>query len=232
MADFNLDETFDKASKYLQQNLTSKLNSDQLLVFYGLYKQVTVGPCNVPKPKWYETKAKHKWEAWNRLNDTTKEQAMLNYIEELTRIDSNWQDYHNASTGKGWIAVSRLPNTEIELNASEKTFFDWVKEGNEMKICEMIRHDSNLIHIKDSEGLLPIHWAADRGHTNVLQCLIQNGADVDSRDADGQTALHYAAACGHSKVTKYLISVGARSFADNNGIRPDDLADEIVSAMF
>ena len=39
--------------------------------------------------------------------------------------------------------------------------------------------------------MAPIHWACDRGNIKVLQCLIDNGANVDLQDSEGLTPLHY-----------------------------------------
>ena len=33
--------------------------------------------------------------------------------------------------------------------------------------------------------LTPLHLAADNGHTDTVQCLIEKGADVNIKDDDG-----------------------------------------------
>ncbi len=49
---------------------------------------------------------------------------------------------------------------------------------------------------KDETGLGLIHWAADRGSSEIVQSLLEQGADVNLKDDDQQTALHYACSCG------------------------------------
>ncbi|KAL4624628.1 acyl-CoA-binding domain-containing protein 5-like [Arapaima gigas] len=61
--------------------------SDELkLRFYGYYKQATKGPCNIPKPGFWDSEGKAKWEAWNSLGDMWREEAMTAYIEEMKII--------------------------------------------------------------------------------------------------------------------------------------------------
>lgn len=218
------EKKFNKAAHHLQ-SLASELNSTELLKFYALYKQATVGPCNVSKPNWYQMQARQKWEAWKSLNDMSCDDAMNNYVQELTILNPNWEE-DAQSESSSWVAISRLINMEEEISDTDKTFLDWVKEGQEEKVGELLEEEPTLANLTDEEGLLPVHWAADRGHLRIIEQLIKKGTDVNSQDEDGQTPLHYAASCGHLDVVKYLLSVGARFIKDNNGMTPKDVADE------
>ena len=51
----------------------------------------------------------------------------------------------------------------------------------------------------------PIVWAADKGFADVVDVLIQSGADVDQYDAKGYTALHCSALKNHPKVVRLLL---------------------------
>ncbi|XP_066601604.1 acyl-CoA-binding domain-containing protein 6-like [Prorops nasuta] len=226
----DLEETFNRAAKHLQ-TIISGLSTGQLLNFYGLYKQAVIGPCNTAKPSWYQTQAKQKWEAWKSYGEISREVAMENYIREIARIDPNWKD-DIKNSNSSWISVSRLTNTEEELADEDKTFLDWVKEGNESRVLEALKNIPILVDHLDDDGILPIHWAADRGHLAVLRSLIENGADVNSRDSDGQTPLHYAASCGHQELVKYLLSAGAVILKDDDGMEPQDVADQQTKAIF
>ncbi|XP_015511397.1 acyl-CoA-binding domain-containing protein 6 [Neodiprion pinetum] len=224
-----LDKTFDRAADHLQ-SLASQLDSGQLLGFYGLYKQATVGPCDTPRPSWYQTQAKHKWEAWKALGDMGKEVAMGSYIRAVGKLDPTWEK--DARLGsQAWVTVSRLPNTDVELRDIDKTLLDWVKDGDEEKVRDIIARDRKSINVSDDSGMLPIHWASDRGYMPTIKCLVENGAEVNARDNEGQTALHYAASCGHAEVVKYLLSVGAQCVKDNDGMTPKDVADEQIAAL-
>ena len=57
-----------------------------MLHFYSLYKQATEGRCNRSKPWAFDVINKAKWDAWNKLGDMPKEEAMKNYVTELTKV--------------------------------------------------------------------------------------------------------------------------------------------------
>lgn len=53
------------------------------LKFYALFKQATHGPNNTSKPKFYQVAEGYKWDAWRKLGDMPKGEAMLKYVGEL-----------------------------------------------------------------------------------------------------------------------------------------------------
>ncbi|KAK7881499.1 hypothetical protein WMY93_029908 [Mugilogobius chulae] len=61
-------------------------SNDMMLKFYKFYKQATLGPCNVPRPGFWEAAGKAKWDAWNSLGDMSKEEAMAAYVDEMKLI--------------------------------------------------------------------------------------------------------------------------------------------------
>ncbi|XWS48413.1 hypothetical protein CRYUN_Cryun13aG0074200 [Craigia yunnanensis] len=51
----------------------------------------------------------------------------------------------------------------------------------------------------------PLHFAAAKGHNEIVALLLENGADVSSRNYCGQTALMQACRYGHWKVVQTLL---------------------------
>lgn len=51
--------------------------------------------------------------------------------------------------------------------------------------------------------------SAYKGHTDVVEFLLSNGADPDQQALCGATALHYAAECGHVDICAALLDFGA-----------------------
>ena len=54
-----------------------------------------------------------------------------------------------------------------------------------------------------------VHYAAVRGHVDIVQKLIKSGVDINTRDADNRTPLHWAATSGWVNVAEFLIANGA-----------------------
>ena len=62
----------------------------ELLQLYGLFKQATVGDNDTPKPGLLDFKGKAKWEAWNKLQGVSQEDAEKQYIELVNEIKQKY----------------------------------------------------------------------------------------------------------------------------------------------
>lgn len=225
----SLESKFNRAAEYLQ-SLIGKLDQNKLLEFYGLYKQATVGKCNIEKPGIFNVQARAKWTVWNNLGSMTREAAMLAYVDNLTEIESDWDDdfeKSKKSNGKkpGWVNVSAPLFEDDDLHTNEKTLVDHVKEGNIDELLaffsscatisnidddDIFTEKKQLVNEHDQHGLAAVHWAADRGHADILDLLLTNGAEANLTDLESnQTALHYAISCGHIEAVKTLLKHGA-----------------------
>lgn len=209
--DSPLAQDFAAAAKFLQ-TIVASLEQNDLLEFYALYKQATVGKCNIPKPGMFALQAKAKWNAWNDLKDLDKDVAMQKYVDKMYELRPEWQDKNrtqSSSSGGGfWVAVSTPVNEEADLEPSAKSCFDYAKEGDVSKVKEIISSGAAVDDL-DEEGLAMLHWAADRGHLAVVEFLLLAGCDVNRTDSDGQTALHYSASVGHAECVRALLAAGA-----------------------
>ncbi|XP_075218739.1 acyl-CoA-binding domain-containing protein 5-B isoform X1 [Lycorma delicatula] len=70
----------------LPKNGAYQPSHELMLRFYAYYKQATEGPNTMPKPNFWEMIKKAKWDAWSKLGNMSREQAMINYVEELKKI--------------------------------------------------------------------------------------------------------------------------------------------------
>eukprot|EP01136_Pigoraptor_vietnamica_P042929 Opistho-1_new@17688 len=61
-------------------------SNEQKLKFYSAFKQATEGPCDKPKPSFWDVVAKAKWDAWKGLGNMSKEDAMRMYVDNLLAI--------------------------------------------------------------------------------------------------------------------------------------------------
>ncbi|KAL3684577.1 hypothetical protein R1sor_002599 [Riccia sorocarpa] len=73
---------------------------------------------------------------------------------------------------------------------------------------EYLRIENASVHITTAGGFTPLHLAASRGHTEVLDSLLRWGiVDVCAVSTEGFTALHLAAFGGHYECAKALLQV-------------------------
>ncbi|XP_054984747.1 enoyl-CoA delta isomerase 2 isoform X2 [Sorex araneus] len=87
------------AMRASQQDFENAMNQVKLLKkdpgnevklkLYALYKQVTDGPCNTPKPGMLDFVNKAKWEAWKELGSLPQETARQNYVDLVARLSSS-----------------------------------------------------------------------------------------------------------------------------------------------
>ena len=59
-----------------------------MLRFYAYYKQASEGTCTQAKPSFWEVVT--KWDAWKKLGNMPKEEAMSKYVEELKQVSFGW----------------------------------------------------------------------------------------------------------------------------------------------
>ena len=53
-----------------------------------------------------------------------------------------------------------------------------------------------LVNLADDSGWTLLHWAAFKGHKEVVQTLLRNHADIVAQDCIGSTAFHLASTQG------------------------------------
>src|SRR5690606_23814801 len=66
-----------------------------------------------------------------------------------------------------------------------------------------------LANSRDSSGTPPLIHAAAIGSTEIVDTLLQAGADINATNTLKQTALHWAAVKGNETVARNLIKAGA-----------------------
>lgn len=213
------------------------MKSEELLYFYARFKQANNGPCNTSRPGLFDFQGKQKWDAWKKMGDKSRRDSMLEYVNELTAIDPEWEEKMDSGkvkpkSGMG-VAVSTLHDSDEAILDVDKSIYDWCKEGNiEQVIQRLNSKDDNDVNALDQNGLALLHWACDRGLEEMVNVLLNRGANINVQDCDGQTPLHYAASCEHLYLVRLLLCRGADvNLMDSDGtsaINSTDNADIVA----
>ncbi|CAG8559215.1 189_t:CDS:2 [Ambispora gerdemannii] len=113
-------------------------------------------------------------------------------------------------------------------NGADRTIYDATSTGNLARVQELLdpqgvaeTSHSFLIanEANQSSGLTPLHYAASRGHLEIVRYLIDTaGAIIDMEDPTGETALLKASYIGHTHVVAFLLQRKAKvDQVDNDG---------------
>ncbi|KAI1180558.1 hypothetical protein F4777DRAFT_252914 [Nemania sp. FL0916] len=81
--------------------------------------------------------------------------------------------------------------------------------GSEAIFRLFLATEDGTIDSKDSDGATPLSWAARFGHGDIVELLLEKGANVHTPDTLGRTPLSWAAAYGQLLVVRFLIERGA-----------------------
>ena len=116
------------------------------------------------------------------------------------------------------LVVSSLPLEGQLLEAS--------RSGDLNAVQEMIIQGANVNEAR-GDGITALHAAAERGHRDVTERLLEAGAAVDPETRIGSyKPLHLAAQSAHLEVAEQLLAAGAdpNSVTTNSGVTPLHLA--------
>ena len=78
----------------------------------------------------------------------------------------------------------------------------------------------------DDTGMPALMYAANAGHSQVVQLLLDAGAQVDARDNAGYTSLMIAAGSGHAQLVELLLHAGAKGMLVTTSLRAIYRADD------
>ncbi|KAM3923288.1 protein phosphatase 1 regulatory subunit 12C isoform 3-T3 [Leptodactylus fuscus] len=101
--------------------------------------------------------------------------------------------------------------------------------GDLLEAEEMLRGEAGkeIIDSTNTDGISALHQACIDENLEVVEFLVNHGANVNQADNEGWTPLHVAASCGYMEIAEYLLKHSANIAAVNSdGDVPLDIAED------
>ena len=116
------------------------------------------------------------------------------------------------------LGVDAKLGAETLPNAQNNSTDVWsaARTGDLKAIKRYIEEGGDVNALDNGFQLSAMSWGALHGQTEIVQLLIENGAEVNIKSGDGATPLHSAAFFGRTDVAKLLLENGADIKARNN----------------
>jgi len=142
-------------------------------------------------------------------------QTNLRSNREITRKSGKF-DETNLNTGDNIDgSQSRTKKqgkslSDLQVKFSNSTLFLTACANGDLSECQRLLGE-NLINIDvtTGDGLTGLHEAAICGNAQLVEYLINHGANINCCDNEGWTPLHAAASLGQVKVVEMLLDYGA-----------------------
>ena len=111
-------------------------------------------------------------------------------------------------------------------NADQKAIIKAAKHGDLKIVQTLLGKDPGLLAAKDRDGSTPLHCAAWKGHTAIVEFLLDEGAELHAHNENGHwgtTPLHAAAHGNQRHVARLLLERGAdKTLTNPDGRTPHD----------
>lgn len=165
------------------------------------------------------------------VGDSTKPPTAAQRAERLDLLqmrDDNGFSPFLVAVMHGSYAAARamLVDFDAPVNTVDEYFgasaLTWAASRGHVLLTELLLQHGADVESPASNGLIPLHEAAARGHDAIVRMMLDKmDGNVDYRSSRGFTALHLAAGGGHVATVKLLLQHKASTNATSiDGISP------------
>ncbi|CAG7882077.1 unnamed protein product, partial [Brassica rapa] len=117
------------------KRVSSKFSNDTALIFYALYQQATVGPCNTPKPSAWRPVEKSKWKSWQGLGTMPSIEAMRLFVKILEEENPDW--YSREFTD--------IPDPVVDVQINQTKDEPVVENGNSLSETKTVSAENGRL---------------------------------------------------------------------------------------
>ncbi len=128
---------------------------------------------------------------------------------EVNAMGSNGWNALMVASAKGFPdTVKMLLDSGADINAAD--VYLWTPlhraayENRVLTVKVLLRHEGIEVDFQDDHGATALHHAAVRGHREIVETLLEAGADPLVKDSHGRVASDYARGGGHESLAIQL----------------------------
>lgn len=100
--------------------------------------------------------------------------------------------------------------------STEGSLLDLVRVGDSSAVKSLSREETDLLTKLNQDGNTALHYAAANGHLEILEFILQNGADPNARNSSGNTPLHWACFCNQLECVRVLVACSDLSICNES----------------
>jgi ankyrin repeat protein len=107
--------------------------------------------------------------------------------------------------------LARLNPSTIFVKNKLDHIFKYITSGDESKLNVWLKSLDNVndINLRNHKDFAPLHVASKKNNKDIVQLIINYGANIDEQNKDGRTPLFYAVEKGNIDMVQLLINAGA-----------------------
>lgn len=209
---------FKEAADFAKSGKLVVQDDNLQLELYGYFKQAMFGPAKTQdEVAFWDYVAKAKWNAWSRLGNMSKLEAMKHYVSLVDRLSPGWRalgsprsspvlgnkdDNNNNNNNSG----SSHNSNNANVSAKERSWKGTSKMLPESSSDVEDGEDSG--DGSEEKGFLYYCREGDVGA--VVKILQEQGTSVLSqKDSEGVTGLLWAVDRGHHEMVSLMLQAGA-----------------------
>jgi ankyrin repeat protein len=102
-------------------------------------------------------------------------------------------------------------------NTEDNKFVVAAMQGKKEDVEKLLNKGVDVDAVVKEDSWTALIWASRKGHTDIVELLLNNGANVNLAPYSGVSALHLASKYGHKQIVELLLNKGADVNAETSG---------------